>query len=609
MVVSCSCWISFGLLLLHVPNRKRKQRHRLSLDPAKIAGGVGHFNPSRATRVGFLILYNNLILNNNFPILNTGTVIALLYFESFVQKIERASSMVSSSIPSPIAHEPILPRRQPARSKAMPGFAQSLAEASANAPMKSHEAKVAKALSEPVQPPKRAEKAPRSRDDNKADAAKPTASAAKTNPKSESDAKTPRDIDKYINAQRDEPDADTSTIPIAHEADAGKETPRLKKQPTFIDEQNSEETEANPPAAINAAQIPQQGSTTAQEFLQTQITQAIDTRTIDETTTKRMVATETTLSPVALNRDEDGSPTNIDSFDGLKDADLNADPVILDNKDLQPKSSKADMINKSNSNLLTLISNSNQQNNYDEISTDISVGTGPHTANSSITTALLQRAPTISPSVMTSNRDGASQIFGNNNKETTIETSALASADSTLDQNISTEAAPFVPAHLSTPLLTVHTAPIMTSGRIVYPSLPYSRVPMEIGLSALEGQRSIQVRLSPVDLGTIEIELDVSDQSEARAHISADDPRTLAMLKLDAPFIRQALEQTGLSTHADSLNFSLRQDGQSGARQNPNEQRTSSSPSAKTSDKSIPTNTPLHPTPMKRVNSLLDVNI
>jgi len=61
--------------------------------------------------------------------------------------------------------------------------------------------------------------------------------------------------------------------------------------------------------------------------------------------------------------------------------------------------------------------------------------------------------------------------------------------------------------------------------------VPYARVPMEIGLAALNGQRSIHVRLSHADLGTIEIELDVSDQSEIQARIAAGDPRKLAMLR------------------------------------------------------------------------------
>lgn len=178
----------------------------------------------------------------------------------------------------------------------------------------------------------------------------------------------------------------------------------------------------------------------------------------------------------------------------------------------------------------------------------------------------------------------------------------------TLDQNIpapntSSQSLPALTAAMVTP-------PQSVMGRGSHLPVPYARVPMEIGLATLEGQRSIQVRLSPADLGTIEIELDVSDQSEIHARIAADDPRTLAMLKQDAPLIRQALEQTGLSTNSDSLNFSLRQDGQSNNRQNPEDR--SGSPS-KLREQDLFSD-PGHdgrpaPTPLRRVTSLLDMNI
>lgn len=169
--------------------------------------------------------------------------------------------------------------------------------------------------------------------------------------------------------------------------------------------------------------------------------------------------------------------------------------------------------------------------------------------------------------------------------------------------NPASQALPTVTASLGVP-----PQPVM--GRMNHLPIPYARVPMEIGLAALDGQRSIHVRLSPADLGTIEIELDVSDQSEIQARIAADDPRTLAMLRQDAPLIRQALEQTGLSTHSDSLNFSLRQDGQSNNRQNPEDRN---GPVSKSREQNLLANQDLDtraaPTPLRRVTSLLDLNI
>ncbi len=581
--------------------------------PGRNCRRSGSFRPRSGYARQRSNLYNILNLNNNFLIFGAGTTIALFWFEIFYPKKQSARPfMISSSVPSPIAYEPPAPRRETARAKDNLGFAQILEAASADQSEPSQDAKGADASPETVRVQKRAEKAPRSRDDNKADAAKPTASTGETNPKSESDTQTPSDIDQNITAQHDESGANNPTIQIAHGSDTDAETPRVENQTIFIDEQNSEKSEDKTPLVTMAFLMPQRDSSTAQEIPQTQNAKAKDLLLIDETKIKPKGPAETTLALVTLKREDEGSATDIDDLDGLTDADLNTDPLILDDKGLQPKSAKTDMIIQPNLTLLTLISNSSQQNKYNVNNTDVSGNTDADNANRSINTSLLQNVSPNNPSVMTSTRDETAQTFVNNDQETPFDALTLKSADMALDQNISTQASPFVSTHSSTPVLSVHTPPIMTSGRIVYPSLPYSRVPMEIGLSTLEGQRSIQVRLSPADLGTIDIELDVSDQSEARAHISADDPRTLAMLKQDAPLIRQALEQTGLSTNGDSLNFSLRQDNQSGARQNPNEQRASSITSTQkesSSDQAAPLSAPPPPTPMKRITSLLDLNI
>jgi len=202
----------------------------------------------------------------------------------------------------------------------------------------------------------------------------------------------------------------------------------------------------------------------------------------------------------------------------------------------------------------------------------------------------------------------ASDFFQSSLNETSKPDALPSLLTVTLDQNTLT---PITPAQASPPFPAATGVPPHASiGRMSHLPVPYARVPMEIGLAALDGQRSIQVRLSPADLGTIDIELDVSDQSEIHARIAADDPRTLAMLKQDAPLIRQALEQTGHSTTADSLSFSLRQDSHSNNRQNQNGQNDwepqSSEPNL-FSDQSLDARPA--PPPLKRITSLLDMNI
>ena len=103
------------------------------------------------------------------------------------------------------------------------------------------------------------------------------------------------------------------------------------------------------------------------------------------------------------------------------------------------------------------------------------------------------------------------------------------------------------------------------------PPVPYGMLPMEIGIRTLGGQRSINVRLDPADLGSVEISLQISKDSEVSAKIKASNPHTLAMMLQDAPAIRHALEQTGLKTTESSLQFSGSDDGR-GAGQNSGDQ-------------------------------------
>jgi len=100
------------------------------------------------------------------------------------------------------------------------------------------------------------------------------------------------------------------------------------------------------------------------------------------------------------------------------------------------------------------------------------------------------------------------------------------------------------------------------------PSVPYGLLPMEVGFAALQGRRVLEVHLSPEDLGTVEIRLEVTKDSKAKAELRAEKPETLALLMQDAPSLRNALDQAGMTTSADSLQFSLRQDQQSSNNQN-----------------------------------------
>jgi flagellar hook-length control protein FliK len=86
-------------------------------------------------------------------------------------------------------------------------------------------------------------------------------------------------------------------------------------------------------------------------------------------------------------------------------------------------------------------------------------------------------------------------------------------------------------------------------------------VPVEIGLRALSGAKSFQIRLHPEDLGRIEVKLDIAKDGSVSAVLTADKPETLTMLQRDSRSLERAFEQAGLESGDAALQFSLSGDG------------------------------------------------
>ncbi len=70
---------------------------------------------------------------------------------------------------------------------------------------------------------------------------------------------------------------------------------------------------------------------------------------------------------------------------------------------------------------------------------------------------------------------------------------------------------------------------------------------------------SMKIQLVPHDLGKLDIELNFAADGSMKAHLIAEKPETLAMLKRDAHFLEKTLQDAGLSTDKDSLSFDLKQ--------------------------------------------------
>jgi hypothetical protein len=92
-------------------------------------------------------------------------------------------------------------------------------------------------------------------------------------------------------------------------------------------------------------------------------------------------------------------------------------------------------------------------------------------------------------------------------------------------------------------------------------AVPIAGVAVEIAAHARAGSNRFEIRLDPPDLGRIDVRLDVDRQGNVTSHLVVERSATLDMLRRDAPQLERALQDAGLKTSADGLQFSLRDQG------------------------------------------------
>lgn len=113
-------------------------------------------------------------------------------------------------------------------------------------------------------------------------------------------------------------------------------------------------------------------------------------------------------------------------------------------------------------------------------------------------------------------------------------------------------------------------------GKADVPATPLHVVPIEIGLRALAGSKSFDIRLDPAELGRIDVNLDISDSGEVSARLVVDRVETLHLLQRDARTLERAFEQAGLKPSDAGVDITLRDPSdQSGFRQSRQEQEAS----------------------------------
>ena len=90
------------------------------------------------------------------------------------------------------------------------------------------------------------------------------------------------------------------------------------------------------------------------------------------------------------------------------------------------------------------------------------------------------------------------------------------------------------------------------------PPVPLSGLAIEIFGKAQAGNNHFAIRLDPPELGRIEVKLSVDRQGQVTSHLIADRTDTLDLLRRDSGGLERALQNAGLKTSGDGLQFSLR---------------------------------------------------
>ncbi len=112
------------------------------------------------------------------------------------------------------------------------------------------------------------------------------------------------------------------------------------------------------------------------------------------------------------------------------------------------------------------------------------------------------------------------------------------------------------PSHDGSPAPANPAAPAPPAAQAA--AVPLAGVAIEIAGKALAGKNRFEIRLDPPELGRIEVRLDVSRDGSVTSHLIADRSDTLDLLRRDSAGLERALQDAGLKTSDNGLQFSLR---------------------------------------------------
>jgi flagellar hook-length control protein FliK len=90
-------------------------------------------------------------------------------------------------------------------------------------------------------------------------------------------------------------------------------------------------------------------------------------------------------------------------------------------------------------------------------------------------------------------------------------------------------------------------------------AVPLAGVAVEIATQASAGKQHFEIRLDPAELGRIDVKLEIDSDGNTTTRLVVERAETLELLKRDASQLERALQQAGLKTSDNAMEFSLRQ--------------------------------------------------
>jgi flagellar hook-length control protein FliK len=145
------------------------------------------------------------------------------------------------------------------------------------------------------------------------------------------------------------------------------------------------------------------------------------------------------------------------------------------------------------------------------------------------------------------------------------------------------------------------------SNPLVSAPVPLESVAVEFAARIQGGRNRFEIRLDPPELGRIEVRLDIDRSGQVTSRLIVDKVETLDVLRRDAHQLERALQDAGLKTSDNSLQFSLRDQSFTGR----NDRGGSDSQHMRVVDPELPAtdNAPLVYGQMLRGGSGIDIRV